>query len=102
RVLLSHAANSLASWIFGVSLRDHGCTLKAYRREFLQDLRLYGEMHRFIPVYAAAAGARIGEVVVSHSKRQHGKSKYGLGRVVKVALDLIVLKFLLSYAHNPV
>jgi glycosyltransferase involved in cell wall biosynthesis len=102
RVLLSHVANSLASLIFGVSLRDYGCTLKAYRREFLQDLRLYGEMHRFIPVYAAAAGARILEVVVSHSKRRYGKSKYGLGRVVKVALDLIVLKFLLSYAHNPV
>lgn len=102
RVLLSRAANWLASWIFGVALRDHGCTLKAYRREFLQDLRLYGEMHRFIPVYAAAAGARITEVEVSHAKRQHGQSKYGLGRIVKVVLDLMVLKFLLSYAQNPV
>jgi glycosyltransferase involved in cell wall biosynthesis len=102
RVLLSRAANSLVCLLFGVSLRDHGCTLKAYRREFLQDLRLYGEMHRYIPVYAAVAGARIVEVVVSHSKRRHGKSKYGLGRVAKVALDLMVLKFLLSYAQNPV
>jgi glycosyltransferase involved in cell wall biosynthesis len=102
RVLLSHAANSIASFLFGVRLNDHGCTLKAYRRDFLRDLRLYGEMHRFIPIYAAAAGARITEVVVSHSKRQHGKSNYGLGRVGKVILDLIVLKFLLSYAQNPV
>jgi glycosyltransferase involved in cell wall biosynthesis len=102
RVLLSRIANSLASFTFGVSLRDYGCTLKAYRREFLQDLRLYGEMHRFIPVYAAAAGARITEVVVSHAKRQHGQSNYGLGRVIKVVLDLMVLKFLLSYSHKPV
>jgi glycosyltransferase involved in cell wall biosynthesis len=102
RVLLSHVANSLVSLTFGVSLRDYGCTLKAYRREFLRDLRLYGEMHRFIPVYAAAAGARIVEVAVSHSPRRHGKSNYGLSRVVKVVLDLMVLKFLLSYAHSPV
>ena len=101
RVLLSRAANSLVSFLFGVWLNDYGCTLKAYRRRVLQDLRLYGEMHRFIPVYTAAAGARIGEVVVSHSERRHGKSKYGLSRVVKVVLDLILLKFLLSYGQRP-
>lgn len=102
RVVLSRAANFLASLMFRVSLKDYGCTLKAYRREFLQDLRLYGEMHRFIPVYMAAAGARISEVVVSHTERRHGISKYGLGRVVKVVLDMILLKFLLTYAQKPV
>ena len=102
RVLLSRIANRLTSFLFGMRLRDHGCTLKAYRRKFLQDLRLYGEMHRFIPVYAAAAGATIIEIPVSHSARSHGRSKYGLGRIVNVILDLILLKFLVSYAHRPV
>lgn len=102
RVVVSRAANWLASGMFGVPLRDSGCTLKAYRREFLRDLRLYGEMHRFIPVYMAAAGARITEVAVSHAERRHGKSNYGVGRIVKVVLDLILLKFLLTYGQKPV
>jgi glycosyltransferase involved in cell wall biosynthesis len=102
RVLPSRAANRLVSLISGVRLKDHGCTLKAYRREFVDEIRLYGEMHRFIPVYAAWAGAKIAEVPISHSARQTGRSKYGSSRIVKVLLDLIVLKFLLSYADRPI
>lgn len=102
RVLPSRLANRLISWISGVALNDHGCTLKAYRREFVKEIRLYGEMHRFIPVYAAWIGAKIAEVPISHSPRRQGRSKYGSSRVFKVLLDLIVLKFLLSYADRPI
>ncbi|RMD58387.1 glycosyltransferase, partial [Candidatus Parcubacteria bacterium] len=102
RVFPSLIANALISWVTGVRLHDYGCTLKAYRREVLQDFRLYGEMHRFIPAYAAAVGARIAEVPVRHHPRRFGRSKYGLSRTIKVMLDLFTVKFLLSYFHKPI
>ena len=102
RVLPSRLANGIISWVTGVHLHDYGCTLKAYRREVLREFRLYGEMHRFIPAYAAAVGARIAEVEVQHHPRRYGKSKYGLGRILKVMLDLITVKFLLSFFHKPI
>ncbi len=102
RVLPSRFANALISWVTGVHLHDYGCTLKAYRREVLQGFRLYGEMHRFIPAYAAAVGARITEIPVRHHPRLRGKSKYGLNRTIKVILDLFTVKFLLSYFHKPI
>jgi glycosyltransferase involved in cell wall biosynthesis len=102
RVLPSMMANRLISWISGVSLHDYGCSLKAYRREVLADVRLYGEMHRFIPIYASWAGARVTEMPVLHHPRLHGESKYGLGRIFKVMLDLITVKFLASYATKPI
>lgn len=102
RNLPSHIANSLISKVTGVRLHDYGCTLKAYRREILNKIRLYGEMHRFIPVYAYDAGAKVTEVVVRHHARVHGKANYGLERVFKVILDLITVKFLMSYSKKPI
>lgn len=102
RVLPSIVANRLISWIGGVKLHDYGCSLKAYRREVLQDVRLYGEMHRFIPIYASWVGARVTEIPVAHHARGYGKSKYGLGRIFKVMLDLFTVKFLASYATKPI
>src|SRR5574341_272412 len=101
RRLPSMSANWLISLITGIRLHDYGCTLKAYRREVLREVRLYGEMHRFIPVFASAAGAEIPEVVVNHRPRLRGQSKYGLMRTFKVVLDLITVKFLLSYRTTP-
>lgn len=101
RQLPSIIANWLISDVTGVKLHDYGCTMKAYRREVLDEVKLYGEMHRMIPVFAAAAGAKIGEVVVNHRPRKFGKSKYGLLRTFKVLLDLITVKFLLSYRTTP-
>jgi glycosyltransferase involved in cell wall biosynthesis len=101
RTLPSNLANGLISWVTGLHLHDYGCTLKAYRREFLGSFHLYGEMHRFIPVYAEAAGAKVTEVVVHHNPRKHGKSNYGLDRAVKVVLDLFTVKFLMSYSAKP-
>jgi hypothetical protein len=83
-------------------LNDYGCSLKAYRREVIKDVRLYGEMHRFIPIYASWLGAKVIEIPVSHHPRIHGSSKYGLERSIKVILDLIVVKFLASFAHKPI
>ncbi len=97
----SMIANRLISWITGVRLHDYGCSLKAYRREVVDQIQLYGEMHRFIPVYAEAAGARITEVKVDHRPRIHGQSSYGLERTFKVIMDLITLRFLLSYHSKP-
>jgi len=102
RTLPSRLANGLISWVTGVHLHDYGCTLKAYRREVLTGFRLYGEMHRFIPVYARMVGAKIVEVPVHHHARRFGKAKYGLGRTIKVVLDLFTVKFLLSYAAKPI
>lgn len=102
RNLPSHLANSLISKVTGVHLHDYGCTLKAYRREILDKVRLYGEMHRFIPVYAYAAGAKVSEVVVRHHPRKYGKANYGLERITKVILDLITVKFLMSYSKKPI
>jgi len=102
RILPSRIANWLISVVTGVRLHDYGCTLKAYHRDVLSGFRLYGEMHRFIPVYAHAAGARIAEVPVRHHPRKYGKANYGLERTVKVLLDLFTVKFLLSYAAKPI
>jgi len=98
----SMIANRIISWVTGVHLHDYGCTLKAYRREVLEGFRLYGEMHRFIPVFANSVGARITEVVVNHHPRKFGKTKYGLERTVKVILDLFTVKFLVSYSSKPI
>jgi dolichol-phosphate mannosyltransferase len=94
-------ANRLISWIGGVPLHDYGCSLKAYRRESIEDVKLYGEMHRFIPIYASWAGARVTEIPVEHHARTMGKSKYGLSRTVKVVFDLITIKFMASYQTKP-
>jgi glycosyltransferase involved in cell wall biosynthesis len=102
RRLPSELANGLISWVTGVHLHDYGCTLKAYRREVLTGFRLYGEMHRFIPVYADSVGARILEVKVHHHARRFGKAKYGLERTLKVVLDLFTVKFLTGYASKPI
>jgi glycosyltransferase involved in cell wall biosynthesis len=100
--LLSLIANRLISWISGVHLHDYGCSLKAYRRAVLEDVRLYGEMHRFVPIYASWQGARVAVLTVEHHARTRGKSKYGMERTAKVLLDLIVVKFLASYATKPI
>ena len=102
RRLPSVVANKIISWIGGVSLHDYGCTLKAYRRDILKNIRLYGEMHRFIPIYAQWIGARVTEIPVRHFPRGSGSSKYGMSRVFKVILDLMVVKFLLSYSQKPI
>jgi glycosyltransferase involved in cell wall biosynthesis len=94
-------ANRLISWVSGVRLHDFGCSLKAYRREVLDGVRLYGEMHRFLPIYAKWHGAKIDEVVVRHHARAHGNSKYGLERVLKVIADLITVKFLDRFQQKP-
>ncbi len=101
RRIPSRIANGLISWLTQVKLHDYGCTLKAIRREIAKDLKLYGEMHRFIPAIAYERGARIAEVKVHHRKRQWGKSKYGITRTFRVILDLLTVKFLLSYATRP-
>lgn len=101
RKLPSWIANRLISKVTGVHLHDYGCTLKAYRREVFDHIRLYGEMHRFIPAYAALAGASITEIEVTHHARQFGKSKYNISRTVRVILDLITVKFLGSYGTKP-
>jgi glycosyltransferase involved in cell wall biosynthesis len=102
RNLVSRIANRVISRISGVPLHDYGCTLKAYRSDMVKNVRLYGEMHRFIPIYASWMGARVVEIPVRHSPRQHGRSNYGLERVVKVILDLIVVKFLDRYLVKPI
>jgi glycosyltransferase involved in cell wall biosynthesis len=101
RTFPSRIANGLISWVTGVRLHDYGCTLKAYRREVLTGFRLYGEMHRFIPAYAGYVGAKITEVPVTHHPRRFGKTNYGLERTLKVVLDLLTVKFLISYSHKP-
>ena len=102
RTLPSRIANWLISTVTGVHLHDYGCTLKAYRREVITGFRLYGEMHRFIPVYANQVGARLLEVPVRHHARRFGKAKYGLERTLKVVLDLFTVKFLVAYANKPI
>jgi glycosyltransferase involved in cell wall biosynthesis len=102
RNLPSRLANALISRVSGVHLHDYGCSLKAYRREVLDGVKLYGEMHRFVPIYAAWNGARVTEIPVTHHPRLHGESKYGLERVVKVVLDLLVVKFLFRYSGKPI
>jgi len=102
RTLVSRIANRIISCVSGVHLHDYGCTLKAYRRDVLRDVRLYGEMHRFIPIYAHWQGARVTELPVHHHPRRFGTSKYGLERVLKVVLDLVVVTFLHRYLAKPI
>jgi glycosyltransferase involved in cell wall biosynthesis len=101
RRLPSRAANSLISWMTGVRLHDYGCTLKALKREIAKEMKLYGEMHRFIPAIAFERGAKIIEMKVHHRPRRWGQSKYGMARTFRVMLDLLTVKFLLSYATRP-
>ena len=102
RQLPSRVANFMISALTGVRLRDYGCSLKAYRSEVLKNIHLYGEMHRFLPSLVSWMGIRIAEIPVGHARRQFGRSKYGLKRVVMVFLDLITVKFLLDYATRPI
>ncbi len=101
KVWPSRVFNWLVSWLMGVNLHDHNCGLKCFRREVMHELRLYGELHRFVPVLAAAKGFRTAEVVVQHRPRKHGHSKYGVFRIVKAFLDLLTVKFVLGYGHRP-
>jgi glycosyltransferase involved in cell wall biosynthesis len=102
RRLPSVVANWLISALLRVPLHDYGCTLKAYRREVLEDVRLYGEMHRFIPIYAAWEGARVTEIAVSHHPRRFGRSKYGIGRIARVLLDLLIVYFIDRAFDRPI
>ncbi len=102
RRIPSKIANALISYMTGLKLHDYGCTLKAYRREYLTPLRLYGEMHRFIPAYASWYGARIAEIPVRYTPRRFGKSHYGMGRIFRVLLDLLLIRFLEKYMHRPI
>jgi hypothetical protein len=102
RTIPSNLANGLISWVTGVHLHDYGCTLKAYRKDALEGFRLYGEMHRFIPVFAHAVGAKITELPVNHHARKFGKANYGLERTIKIILDLFTVKFLLNYSNKPI
>jgi glycosyltransferase involved in cell wall biosynthesis len=101
RTLPSMLANKLISWATGVELHDYGCSLKVFRSEVVKPLRLYGEMHRFLPAIASQIGVKIAEVVVNHRPRRAGTTKYGIGRTVRVILDLATVKFLLSYSTRP-
>ncbi len=101
KVLPSRVFNSMISWLTGVRLHDHNCGLKAYRREVLSEVLLYGEMHRFIPVLAASRGFRVSEIVIEHHARKHGKSKYGFERFIKGFLDLMTVYFLTGYGNRP-
>jgi glycosyltransferase involved in cell wall biosynthesis len=101
RKLPSKIANWIIGRVSGLPLHDYGCTMKAYKAEYLKGVRLYGEMHRFIPIYAKWEGARVTEMVVNHHARRFGRSKYGLGRTIKVLLDLITVKFLGDYSTKP-
>ncbi|MBI5246305.1 MAG: glycosyltransferase family 2 protein [Elusimicrobia bacterium] len=102
RKLPSMIANGMISWVTGVHLHDYGCTLKLYKAEFLKPLRLYGEMHRFVPALAGFLGAKVAEVPVNHRARTAGVSKYGISRTFKVLLDLMTVKFMDSYLGKPI
>jgi len=102
RLIPSWTANKIISVISQVPLHDYGCSLKAYRREVIKDVRLYGEMHRFVPIYATWLGAKVAEIPVTHHARQFGQSKYGLSRTFKVVLDLITVKFMSTYFTKPI
>lgn len=102
RKIPSMLANALISRMTGVHLHDYGCTLKAYRREVLDGINLYGEMHRFVPALASQFGAKVAELPVNHFPRLHGVSKYGISRTLRVILDLMTVKFLMSYSTKPI
>jgi len=101
KVFPSRIFNGMVSWLTGVRLHDHNCGMKCYRREIFDEVRLYGELHRFVPVLAAARGYRVGELVIQHRARQFGRSKYGVSRFIKGFLDLLTVKFLTKYGHRP-
>lgn len=101
RKLPSFFGNKLISWITGVKLHDYGCTLRGFRSDVVKNMKLYGEMHRYIPAIASRMGIKSTEIIVNHRQRKFGKSKYGLGRTFRVVLDLISIKFLLVYSHRP-
>jgi glycosyltransferase involved in cell wall biosynthesis len=101
RQIPSRAANWLMAKLSGIELHDFGTTFKAYRREILQEIQLYGELHRFIPALASSTGAKIGEVPISNPERKNGTSNYGIGRTIRVFLDLLIVKFLLDYSTRP-
>jgi glycosyltransferase involved in cell wall biosynthesis len=101
RRMPSTIANRIISWATGVHLHDYGCSLKVFRAEVVKPMRLYGEMHRFLPAIASEMGVRISERVVSHRRREHGTSNYGISRTVRVLLDLLTVKFLISYSTRP-
>ncbi len=101
RRIPSMTANAIISSVTGVHLHDYGCSLKAFRSEIIKPMKLYGEMHRFLPAIASEQTDRIEEMVVNHRPRVHGSSKYGIGRTIRVVLDLLTVKFLLSYATRP-
>ncbi|MFO0951595.1 MAG: glycosyltransferase family 2 protein [Isosphaeraceae bacterium] len=102
RKIPSRVANHLVARISGVALHDFGCTMKAYRRRVLEGVRLYGEMHRFIPIFASWQGAKVTELVVNHRPRTAGRTKYGLGRTFNVVLDLLLIRFYQRYAQRPI
>lgn len=101
RVFISKIANRIMAKVMGVAVRDSGCSLKAYRAELIQDMPMYGEMHRFIPALSKLAGARLAQIEVKHHPRRFGVSKYGFSRIYKVMLDIISIRALLSYARHP-
>ena len=101
KVLPSRVFNGMVSWLTGVRLHDHNCGMKCYRREVFDEVRLYGELHRFVPVLAAARGFRVGEIVINHRRREFGRSKYGFTRFVKGFLDLLTVKFLTGFGQRP-
>ncbi|MEX2114629.1 MAG: glycosyltransferase family 2 protein [Pirellulales bacterium] len=101
KVLPSRVFNRLVSWLTGVRLHDHNCGMKCYRREVLAEVRLYGELHRFVPVLAAARGFAVGEIVIQHRPREFGRSKYGAWRMMRGFLDLLTVKFLTGFGQRP-
>jgi len=101
RRLTSYIANLLISKIVGLKLHDYGCTMKAYKRDVIKDIKFYGDMHRFIPAYAMWYGAKIAEIPIDHEPRQYGESKYGIGRTFRVLLDILTVKFLTDYLNRP-
>jgi len=101
RKVPSFFGNKLISWITGIKLHDYGCTLRGFRSDVVKNMKLYGEMHRYIPAIASRMGIKSTEIIVNHRQRKFGKSKYGLGRTFRVVLDLISIKFLLAYSHRP-
>jgi dolichol-phosphate mannosyltransferase len=101
KVLPSRVFNALVSAMTGVVLHDHNCGMKCYRRQIFDEVRLYGELHRFVPVLAAGRGYRVGELAIHHRPREHGRSKYGVSRFVKGFLDLLTVKFLTGFSQRP-
>lgn len=101
KVIPSRVFNALVSWLTGVKLHDHNCGFKCYRGEVVKEVRIYGELHRFVPVLAAARGYKVGELAIQHRARQHGRSKYGMRRYLKGFLDLLTVYFLTGFQQRP-